>query len=125
MKSSKMSKEEVNTLVSKLSNKTDMFDFISLNTFYMKIAEDKYLFWDLFDLLTLGEIIEHETGLRVLSLTTVANGENPDPKRLVSEIIEPFAKEGGFNRILLDGRVGWKKVFPGYKHSSTILYKEL
>jgi hypothetical protein len=68
-------------------------------------------------------VLNHPTGLKELNYW-LAGGELNELLKAEGLITE-WAKSIGCDRVSISGRHGWRKIFPGYRATSTILVKEL
>lgn len=113
-------------LVEKIKNKTNFFDYSSVPQFVSDIKKGRYTIWINEQIVVLGQFKIYQGDKIALSLT-VANLSEDKALDLQEHLnqIEQEAKKIGVTRIILDGRYGWKKVFPDYKVTSVILTKEI
>ncbi len=114
------------TVIDKLDEKTDFFDYNTVEDFLSDIINGVYSVWINDHIIVLGEYRLYNTGLSVMNLTVVnyADSEYPfdDFRNDLKQLEDSFEE---VDRIILEGRMGWKKVFTDYKHSSLVLYKDL
>lgn len=118
--------ELCNQLITKLENKTDMFDYTTKEKFVEDIKTGYYAVWVNDNLTVVGEFIKYITGKTALSLTVVNRGDEVHEGWREDLIqIENEARNLGVNRVILSGRAGWKRVFPEYKLSTVKLIKDI
>lgn len=68
-------------------------------------------------------IIEYPSGLLVFRIDDAA-GNLEDAVEYMPRMFE-LAREAGCDKIRIEGREGWKGVFPDWHHVSTIIEKEI
>jgi hypothetical protein len=68
-------------------------------------------------------ILNHPTGIKELNYW-LAGGELEELIR-AETLISQLAKSMGCARVSISGRPGWKRKFPGYRDTATILVREL
>ncbi len=114
------------TVIEKLYEKTDFFDYNTVEDFLRDIVGDVYHVWMNDHIIVLGEYRVYNTGLSVMNLTVVNHADDEYPfeefRKDLQQLEDSFDE---VDRIILEGRMGWKKVFEDYKHSSLVLYKDL
>ncbi len=114
------------TVIEKLYEKTDFFDYNTVEDFLRDIVGDVYQVWMNDHIIVLGEYRVYNTGLSVMNLTVVNHADDEYPfeefRKDLQQLEDSFDE---VDRIILEGRMGWKKVFEDYKHSSLVLYKDL
>ncbi len=114
------------TVIEKLYEKTDFFDYNTVEDFLRDIVGNTYNVWMNDHIIVLGEYRVYNTGLSVMNLTVVNHADDEYPfeefRKDLQQLEDSFDE---VDRIILEGRMGWKKVFEDYKHSSLVLYKDL
>ena len=114
----------VNTLKTKLS----IFDYVTEEGFKRILREGNYIVLLTDHLLLFCEVVIHATGLKTISVNVIKHskedGSLEHSKDALKEI-EGMAKHLGIDRVLLEGRIGWTKVFPDYNVDKVILHKDL
>lgn len=114
------------TMIKKLYEKTDFFDYNKVEDFLSDIVSGVYSVWINDYIIVLGEYRVYNTGLSVMNLTVVNYADDEYPfeefRKDLQQLEDSFEE---VDRIVLEGRMGWKKVFEDYKHSSLVLYKDL
>lgn len=68
-------------------------------------------------------IIRYPSGLHVFRIDNAA-GNLEDAVRYMPRMLE-LARNAGCDKIRIEGREGWKGVFPDWHHVSTIIEKEI
>lgn len=114
------------TVIEKLKEKTDFFDYNTVEDFLSDIVSNVYSVWVNEHILVLGEYRVYNTGLSVMNLTVVNHADDEYPfdefRKDLQQLEDSFEE---VDRIILEGRMGWKKVFEDYEHSSLVLYKDI
>lgn len=118
--------ELIKTIVDKLENKTDLFKIKDKNKYIKDLKDGKLVVWLHNKAVIIGSFYTTETELNTLSLTVVNVTDEP-----ITDFEESFkqleqeVKKAGVDRIVLDGRKGWQKIYPNFKVSSVVLSKDI
>jgi hypothetical protein len=68
-------------------------------------------------------ILVYPSGLRVMRLDH-GGGNLVDAIEIMPEV-EAIARESGCDKMRIEGRIGWQRVFPGWHEVSRVIEKEL
>lgn len=113
-------------LITRLKEKTNMFDYIDEDKYKQKLLNKELVLWITNRLIVVGQFDTKETGLKTCSLTVANVTDSPDTDFYEDlEQLEQMLKEIGVDRIILDGRKGWIRKMPDYSLSSVTLIKDL
>ncbi len=72
------------------------------------------------------EITTYVSGKKVFKILTSGGGNmNPERARRVMDIMEDYGREQGCDAISIEGRPGWKRVYPEFDEIYRVFEKEL
>ncbi|NKF52693.1 hypothetical protein G3R49_19235 [Shewanella sp. WXL01] len=110
-----------------LKPKLALFDYITEQTFKDKLKSGAYKLVSIHGFLVFLEYIVYETGLKVMEVNVINSDQDvnntPDVMREALAAVEDYCSQWEVDRFVLDGRTGWKRVFPDYSVEKTILSK--
>lgn len=115
-------------IIDTLKTKLSLFDYVTEDTFKRILKEGSYLVYQTKSILIFCEIIVYPTGLKAVSMNVIKHSEEEDCKSHMKEcltLLEDEFRRLGLNRVILEGRVGWKKLFTDYEVEKITLRKEL
>lgn len=116
----------LDVVITKLKNKTNMFDYIDEDKYKERIKNKELAIWITNRLICIGQFNTCETGLNTCSLTVVNSTDDIDTDYVTDlKQLEQILKDIGVDRIIVDGRKGWLRKLPDYSLSSVKLIKDL
>ena len=117
-----------NFIIPKLKEKTNLFDYETDESFIERMKEGAFIIFLTEHVIFPCEYISYPSGLTVLEVNIVKLSVCPNTlNHSVSALreIEDYATKMGINRIILEGRLGWKRVVSDYETERITLFKNL
>lgn len=123
-----LSNETYEWITSTLKKKLNLFDYVTEDAFVKSLLSGNYLVFLTDHVLVFCEIVTYETRLKVMSINVIKHSKDDDVlehQRDTLLELEGIAKIMEVDRVILEGRIGWSRVFKDYNVEKVTLYKEL
>ena len=115
-------------IIPKLKEKTNMFDYETEESYTRRIKEGSFIIFLTDYSIFPCEFALYPSGLRTLEVNTVKLIEGEDGVQHAKDTlkkIEDYAKSVGIDRVVLEGRYGWLRIFPDYEIEQITLFKNI
>lgn len=89
-----------------------------------RLADGETQFWATEQAAIVTEILTYPGGAKVVRAIAAA-GKKADLAGPIKSAIEAWAREQGCGLSMIEGREGWARLFPDYRHYQTSIVKEL
>jgi hypothetical protein len=115
-------------IIPKLKEKTNLFDYETDESYIRRMKQGAFIIFLTEHIIVPCEYLSYPSGLTVLELNVVkiSTCENTlDHIISVLKEIEDYATKMGIDRIIIEGRLGWSRVFKDYETERITLFKNL